>query len=100
MSTQSAAQSGGGGRVRTSDAEREQVAAILRAAGVSFAILGKAETCTGDPARRLGNEYLYQLQARANIGTLNGHGVKKVITSCPHCFNTIANEYPQLGGNY
>ncbi len=76
------------------------LAAILRAAGVSFAILGKAETCTGDPARRLGNEYLYQLQARANIETLNGHGAKKVITSCPHCFNTIANEYPQLGGNY
>jgi Fe-S oxidoreductase len=76
------------------------LATILRAAGVSFAILGKAETCTGDPARRLGNEYLYQLQAKANIETLNGHGVKKVITSCPHCFNTIANEYPQLGGNY
>jgi Fe-S oxidoreductase len=76
------------------------LATILRAAGVSFAILGKEETCTGDPARRLGNEYLYQLQAQANIGTLNGHGVKKVITSCPHCFNTIANEYPQLGGNY
>ncbi|HYR93778.1 MAG TPA: (Fe-S)-binding protein, partial [Methylomirabilota bacterium] len=76
------------------------LAAILRAAGVSFAILGTAETCTGDPARRLGNEYLYQTQAEQNIATFGAHGVKKVITSCPHCFNTIANEYPQLGGNY
>ena len=76
------------------------LATILRAAGVSFAILGAEETCNGDPARRLGNEYLWQLQAQQNIETLDGHGVKKVITSCPHCFNTIANEYPQLGGSY
>jgi Fe-S oxidoreductase len=76
------------------------LAAILKAAGVSFAILGKAETCNGDPARRLGNEYLFQLQAQQNIETFNSVGVRKVITSCPHCFNTIANEYPQLGGNY
>jgi Fe-S oxidoreductase len=76
------------------------LAAILKAAGVSFAILGKAETCNGDPARRLGNEYLWQLQAQQNIGSLNAMTTKKVITSCPHCFNTIANEYPQLGGNY
>jgi Fe-S oxidoreductase len=66
----------------------------------TFAILGAAETCNGDPARRLGNEYLYQLQAQQNIETLNALTTKKVITSCPHCFNTIANEYPQLGGNY
>ncbi len=76
------------------------LAAILKSAGVSFAILGAAETCNGDPARRMGNEYLFQQQARQNIETLNAAAVKKVITSCPHCFNTIANEYPQLGGNY
>jgi Fe-S oxidoreductase len=76
------------------------LATILKAADVSFAILGAAETCNGDPARRMGNEYLYQLQAQQNIETLNAAAVKKVITSCPHCFNTIANEYPQLGGNY
>jgi Fe-S oxidoreductase len=76
------------------------LATILNAAGVSFAILAKAETCNGDPARRLGNEYLYQKQAEQNIATFGAHGVKKVITSCPHCFNTIANEYPQLGGSY
>jgi Fe-S oxidoreductase len=76
------------------------LATILKSAGVSFAILGAAETCNGDPARRMGNEYLFQLQARQNIETLNAGNVKKVITSCPHCFNTIANEYPQLGGNY
>ena len=76
------------------------LATILKSAGVSFAILGAAETCNGDPARRLGNEYLYQLQAQQNIETMNALTTKKVITSCPHCFNTIANEYPQLGGNY
>ncbi len=76
------------------------LASILKAAGVSFAILGAAETCNGDPARRMGNEYLFQLQAQQTIETLNAAAVKKVITSCPHCFNTIANEYPQLGGNY
>src|SRR2546425_8329750 len=73
---------------------------ILRAAGVSFAILGVEETCNGDPARRIGNEYLWQLQARQNIETFARHGVRKVIASCPHCFNTIAHEYPQLGGDY
>ncbi len=73
---------------------------ILRAAGVSFAVLGVEETCNGDPARRMGNEYLWQLQARQNIETFDGHGVRKVITACPHCFNTIANEFPQLGGRY
>ncbi len=76
------------------------LASILRAANVSFAILGGAETCNGDPARRLGNEYLFQLQARQNIETMTAVGIRKVITACPHCFNTIANEYPQLGGRY
>ena len=73
---------------------------ILRAAGVSFAILGTEETCNGDPARRIGNEYLWQTQAQRNIETFGRYQVKKVIASCPHCFNTIANEYPQLGGRY
>jgi Fe-S oxidoreductase len=76
------------------------LAQILRAAGVSFAILGAEETCNGDPARRIGNEYLWQLQAQQNVDTFKRYGVRKVITSCPHCFNTIRNEYPQLGGSY
>ena len=76
------------------------LAAILNAAGLSFAILGREETCNGDPARRIGNEYLWQLQAQANIETFDRYKVRKVITSCPHCFNTIANEFPQLGGSY
>jgi Fe-S oxidoreductase len=74
--------------------------AILKAARISFAILGAEETCNGDPARRIGNEYLWQLQAQQNIDTFKKYGVRKVIASCPHCFNTIANEYPQLGGRY
>ncbi|MCB0313131.1 MAG: (Fe-S)-binding protein, partial [Calditrichaeota bacterium] len=73
---------------------------ILNAAGVNYAILGKEETCTGDPARRVGNEYLYQMMAMQNVETLNAMSFKKVITSCPHCYNTIRNEYPQLGGEY
>jgi len=73
---------------------------VLRAADVSFAILASEETCNGDPARRIGNEYLWQTQAQQNIETFKKYGVRKVIASCPHCFNTIANEYPQLGGNY
>ncbi len=76
------------------------LAKILGAAGISFAILGREETCTGDPARRIGNEYLWQLQARANIESFRRYHVTKVIASCPHCFNTIKNEYPQLGGEY
>jgi Fe-S oxidoreductase len=74
--------------------------AILKAANVSFAILGAEETCNGDPARRIGNEYLWQIQARQNIDTFKKYAVRKVIASCPHCFNTIAHEYPQLGGRY
>jgi Fe-S oxidoreductase len=76
------------------------LAKILQAAGTSFAILATEETCTGDPARRMGNEYLWQLQARQNIETFGRYKVRKIIASCPHCFNTIANEYPQLGGAY
>ena len=73
---------------------------ILNKVGVSFAVLGEEETCTGDPARRAGNEFLFQMQAMANIQVLNGYKVKKIVTACPHCFNTIKNEYPELGGNY
>jgi Fe-S oxidoreductase len=78
----------------------KSVAKILNAAGVSYAILGKEEPCNGDTARRLGNEYLYQSMAGAAVEVLNGYSVKKVITNCPHCFNTIRNEFPQFGGNY
>ncbi|OYV95968.1 MAG: hypothetical protein B7Z68_06315, partial [Acidobacteria bacterium 21-70-11] len=73
---------------------------LLHAAGVKFAILGSEERCTGDAARRLGNEYLFQTLAAANVETLNGRGVKKIVTNCPHCFNTLAHEYPDFGGQY
>ncbi|WP_373519459.1 (Fe-S)-binding protein, partial [Pricia sp.] len=73
---------------------------ILNKAGVSFAVLGTEESCTGDPAKRAGNEFLFQMQAMTNIEVLNGYEIKKVVTACPHCFNTIKNEYPGLGGNY
>lgn len=73
---------------------------ILNHAGVSFAVLGTEESCTGDPAKRAGNEFLFQMQAMANIEVLNMYEVKKIVTACPHCFNTLKNEYPQLGGNY
>jgi Fe-S oxidoreductase len=73
---------------------------LLQTAGVDFAILGASETCNGDPARRIGNEYLYQQQAQQNIERLNDERVRRVIASCPHCFNTIKNEYPQFGGTY
>jgi Fe-S oxidoreductase/uncharacterized membrane protein len=75
-------------------------ARILQAAGVRFAILGQEETCNGDPARRMGNEYLYQMLARQNIETLDRYQIKTVVTFCPHCFHQIGNEYPQLGGDY
>ena len=78
----------------------QATARMLHRAGVTFGILGPKESCTGDPVRRLGNEYLYQEQGRLNIATLDGAGAKKIIASCPHCFNTIKNEYPSLGGNY
>ena len=73
---------------------------ILNAVGIRFAVLGTEETCTGDPARRAGNEFLFQMQAMNNIQVLNGYGVKKIVAACPHCFNTLKNEYPELGGNY
>ena len=76
------------------------VVSILREAGVSFATLGKAEVCNGDSARRLGNEYLYQTLAKGNVEAWNSAGVKAVITQCPHCFNTLKNEYPDFGGHY
>jgi Fe-S oxidoreductase len=76
------------------------IAALLHAAGVRFAVLGPAETCTGDPARRIGNEFVFSMLAAQNIQTLNEAAPKTVVASCPHCFNTIANEYPQLGGSY
>ena len=75
-------------------------ALILQQAGIRFAILGAEENCTGDPARRAGNEFLFQMMAYNNIQVLNGYGVKKVVTACPHCFNTLKNEYPELGGHY
>ena len=76
------------------------VAELLHTAGVSFAILGPAETCTGDPARRMGNEFVFSMLAQQNVETLNAAAARKIVASCPHCFNTISNEYPQLGGNY
>ena len=76
------------------------IASLLHTAGVTFAVLGPAETCTGDPARRIGNEFVFSMLAAQNIETLNEAAPKTIVASCPHCFNTIANEYPQLGGNY
>ncbi len=73
---------------------------ILHHLKIDYAVLGPEETCTGDPARRAGNEFLFQMQAMANIQTLNGYEIKKIVTACPHCFNTLKNEYPDLGGNY
>ena len=75
-------------------------ATILDKVGVNYAILGKEEMCTGDPARRAGNEFLFQMMAYQNIQVLNGYGIKKIVTTCPHCFNIFKNEYPELGGNY
>ncbi len=76
------------------------IATLLHTAGVTFAVLGPGETCTGDPARRIGNEFVFSMLAQQNIETLNEAAPKTIVASCPHCFNTIANEYPQLGGNY
>jgi heterodisulfide reductase subunit D len=75
-------------------------AEILQKAGISFAVLGNEERCTGDPARRAGNEFVFQMLALQNIETLNMYEVKKIVTACPHCFNTLKNEYPALGGHY
>lgn len=73
---------------------------ILQKAAIKFAVLGTEESCTGDPARRAGNEFTFQMLAMSNIEVLNMYGVKKIVTACPHCFNTLKNEYPELGGNY
>lgn len=76
------------------------IAKILHKANVSFAILGSEESCTGDPAKRAGNEFLFQMMAMQNIEVMNAYEVKKIVTGCPHCFNTLKNEYPALGGNF
>jgi Fe-S oxidoreductase len=73
---------------------------ILNHVGIKFAVLGTEEACTGDPARRAGNEFLFQMQAMQNIEVLNMYGIQKIVTACPHCFNTLKNEYPSLGGTY
>ena len=73
---------------------------ILEHVGIKYAVLGTEESCTGDPAKRAGNEFLFQMQAMTNIQTLDAYEIKKIVTGCPHCFNTIKNEYPGLGGNY
>jgi heterodisulfide reductase subunit D len=75
-------------------------ATILEKVGINYAILGKEEMCTGDPVRRAGNEFMFQMMAYQNIQILNNYGIKKIVTACPHCFNTIKNEYPPLGGTY
>jgi heterodisulfide reductase subunit D len=75
-------------------------ALILETVGIKFAVLGSEEACTGDPARRAGNEFLFQMMAYNNIQVLNNYGIKKIVTTCPHCFNTLKNEYPELGGTY
>jgi len=73
---------------------------ILNKVGIRYAILGKEEMCTGDPARRAGNEFMFQMMGYQNIQVLNGYNIKKIVTACPHCFNTLKNEYPELGGSY
>ena len=94
---------GSAARARSTTATRRRAApspSCCSAPGIDFAILGPSELCTGDPARRSGNEYIFQMLAMQNIESLDGLGVQKIITQCPHCFNTLKNEYPQLGGNY
>lgn len=78
----------------------EALVKILHNAGIDYAVLGNEESCTGDPARRAGNEFIFQMMALQNIETLNMYKVNKIVTACPHCFNTLKNEYPELGGNY
>lgn len=86
------------------DARAQRVSAafaeILDSIGIEFAILGKEESCTGDPARRAGNEFIFQMLANQNIQTLNNYNIKKIVTTCPHCFNTFKNEYPELGAQF
>ena len=75
-------------------------AKILHHLQIQYAVLGTEESCTGDPAKRAGNEFAFQMTALTNIEILNGYGIKKIVTTCPHCFNILKNEYPELGGNY
>ncbi|MFN0085265.1 MAG: (Fe-S)-binding protein [Blastocatellia bacterium] len=90
----------GGALIERNQKVVRATAQLLEQAGVRFAILGREEKCTGDPARRIGNEFLFEMMAKENVETLNGYGVRKIVTSCPHCFNTFRNEYPQFGGAY
>jgi Fe-S oxidoreductase len=90
----------GGALVERNQKVVRAIAQLLAEAGVSFAILGREEKCTGDPARRIGQEFLFETLARENVATLSRYGVRKIVTSCPHCFNTLGNEYPQFGGRY
>ena len=90
----------GGALVERNQKIVRAVAQLLTKAGVKFAILGREEKCTGDPARRIGNEFLFETLVQENIATLERHQVKTIVTSCPHCFNTFRNEYPQFGGRY
>jgi len=90
----------GGALIERNQKVVRATAQLLEKAGVKFAVLGREEKCTGDPARRIGNEFLFEMMAKENVETLKGYGVKKVVTSCPHCFNTFRNEYPQFGGDY
>ncbi len=90
----------GGALIERNQKTVRATAQLLEKAGVKFAVLGREEKCTGDPARRIGNEFLFEMLARENIEKLNGYEVKKIVTSCPHCFNTFRNEYPQFGGHY
>jgi Fe-S oxidoreductase/nitrate reductase gamma subunit len=90
----------GGALIERNQKVVRATAQLLEKAGVKFAILGREEKCTGDPARRIGNEFLFEMMAKENVETLNSYGVKKIVTSCPHCFNTFRNEYPQFGGGY
>ena len=90
----------GGALVERNQSTVRALAQLLSRAGVNYAILGREESCTGDPARRIGNEFLFEMLAKANVETLDRYQVRKIVTSCPHCFNTFANEYPELGGRY
>ena len=90
----------GGALIERNQKVTRATAQLLEAAGVKFAVLGKEEKCSGDPARRIGNEFLFQMLAKDNVDNLNRYGVKKVITACPHCFNTFRNEYPEFRGQF
>ena len=90
----------GGALVERNRSTVQATAKLLSQAGVKFAILGREENCTGDPARRIGNEFMFEMMAKDNVSTLDRYGVKNIVTSCPHCFNTFANEYPHFGGQY